>query len=75
MPLQTGSWRCCSGRGSTTALGMRITCEYAAENEELDVGVGNRSRVSGQRAVCAPFDMTAQPPPCRLRVDTPSWRV
>jgi len=37
MPLPTGSWRCCSGHGSTTALGMRVTCECAEENDELDV--------------------------------------
>ena len=33
--------------------------------------MGDRSRVSGRRAICAPFDITAQPPPCRLRVDAP----
>jgi hypothetical protein len=27
--------------------------------------VGDEERVSEQRAICAPFDMNAQPPPCR----------
>jgi hypothetical protein len=36
-PLRAGTWRCCSGRGSMTARGMRGTCSRAAEGGHLDV--------------------------------------
>ena len=36
-PLRAGTWRCCSGRGSTTALGMRGHVTFAARGGHLEV--------------------------------------
>ena len=36
-PLGAGTWRCCSGRGSATARGMRRTCSHDAAYGHLEV--------------------------------------
>ena len=46
-------------------------CHYSHHGFE----VGNRARVSGRRAMCAPFDMNTQPLPSRLRVKARGSRV